>query len=81
MQQRYRLNTEQLLDYHVASVNGVPIPLSTIARIASKTVPESLNHFQQQNSAASDRNMMISARANVTRKPLDSCTYCRDSPP
>ena len=51
VQQRYRLNTEQLLDYHVASVNGVPIPLSTIARIASKTVPESLNHFQQQNSA------------------------------
>jgi len=51
VQQRYRLNTEQLLDYHVASVNGLPIPLSTIARIASKTVPESLNHFQQQNSA------------------------------
>jgi multidrug efflux pump len=51
VQQRYRLNSEQLLDYHVASVNGVPIPLSTIARITSKTVPESLNHFQQQNSA------------------------------
>jgi multidrug efflux pump len=51
VQQRYRLNTEQLLDYHVASVNGVPVPLSTIARIIGKTVPESLNHFQQQNSA------------------------------
>jgi multidrug efflux pump len=51
VQQRYRLNTEQLLDYHVASVNGVPVPLSTIARIVGKTVPESLNHFQQQNSA------------------------------
>jgi multidrug efflux pump len=51
VQQRYRLNTAQLLDYHVASVNGVPIPLSTIARITSQTVPESLNHFQQQNSA------------------------------
>jgi multidrug efflux pump len=51
VQQRYRLNTAQLLDYHVASVNGVPVPLSTIAQITSKTVPESLNHFQQQNSA------------------------------
>jgi multidrug efflux pump len=51
VQQRYRLNTAQLLDYHVASVNGVPVPLSTIARITNKTVPESLNHFQQQNSA------------------------------
>jgi multidrug efflux pump len=51
VQQRYRLNTEQLLNYYVASVNAIPVPLSTIARIVSKTVPESLNHFQQQNSA------------------------------
>jgi multidrug efflux pump len=51
VQQRSRLNTEQLLDYHVANVNGVPVPLSTIARIIGKTVPETLNHFQQQNSA------------------------------
>jgi multidrug efflux pump len=51
VQQRYRLNTQQLLNYYVASVNAIPVPLSTIARIVSKTVPESLNHFQQQNSA------------------------------
>jgi multidrug efflux pump len=51
VQQRYRLNTEQLLNYYVASVNAIPVPLSTIARIVNKTVPESLNHFQQQNSA------------------------------
>ena len=51
VQQRFRLNTAQLLDYYVANVNGVPIPLSTIAHITTKTLPESLNHFQQLNSA------------------------------
>ena len=51
VQQRSRLNAQQLLDYYIASVNGVPVPLSTIARITTKVVPESLNHFQQLNSA------------------------------
>ena len=51
VQQRSRLNAQQLLDYYIASVNGVPVPLSTIARISTKVVPESLNHFQQLNSA------------------------------
>jgi multidrug efflux pump len=46
-----RLNTNQLLNYYVANVNGIPVPLSTIATIVTKTVPESLNHFQQLNSA------------------------------
>jgi multidrug efflux pump len=51
VQQRSRLNAQQLLDYYIASVNGVPVPLSTIAHISTKVVPESLNHFQQLNSA------------------------------
>jgi multidrug efflux pump len=33
------------------AVNGIPVPLSTVARITTKTIPESLNHFQQLNSA------------------------------
>ena len=49
--QRFRLNTDQLLNYYVANVSGVPVPLSTIAHITTKTVPETLNHFQQLNSA------------------------------
>jgi multidrug efflux pump len=49
--QKYRLNTDQLLDYHIRTANGGSVPLSTIARITTKTVPESLNHFQQVNSA------------------------------
>jgi multidrug efflux pump len=46
-----RLNVDQLLDYPVANIGGVPVPLSTIATIRSETVPETLNHFQQLNSA------------------------------
>jgi multidrug efflux pump len=40
-----------LLDYPIASINAQPVPLSTIARIRTETVPETLNHFQQLNSA------------------------------
>ncbi len=51
VQQSSRLNTQQLLNYYVGSVNGVPIPLSSVATITSKTIPQSINHFQQLNSA------------------------------
>jgi len=51
VQRQFRLNTDQLLNYYVANVSGVPVPLSTIARITTRTVPETLNHFQQLNSA------------------------------
>ena len=51
VQQRYRLNAQQLASYYLRSASGQSIPLSTIARIETKAVPESLNHFQQQNSA------------------------------
>ncbi|HXA36033.1 MAG TPA: efflux RND transporter permease subunit [Steroidobacteraceae bacterium] len=46
-----RLNAEQVLNYPIASLGGVPIPLSTIATIRQETVPETLNHFQQLNAA------------------------------
>jgi multidrug efflux pump len=46
-----RLNVDQLLNYPVANIGGVPVPLSTIAKIQSVTVPETLNHFQQLNAA------------------------------
>src|SRR5208283_2124599 len=46
-----RLNVDQLLNYPIASIGGVPIPLSTIATIRNETVPETLNHFRQANSA------------------------------
>jgi multidrug efflux pump len=51
VQQRYRLNPQQLLDYYIRTADGALVPLSTIATVSTKTVPESLNHFQQLNSA------------------------------
>jgi multidrug efflux pump len=51
VQQRYRLNPQQLLDFYIRAGDGTPVPLATIASISTRTVPESLNHFQQLNSA------------------------------
>jgi multidrug efflux pump len=46
-----RLNIDQLSNYYIRTASGTPIALSTIATIKTETVPESLNHFQQLNSA------------------------------
>ncbi|MDE2028987.1 MAG: efflux RND transporter permease subunit, partial [Alphaproteobacteria bacterium] len=51
VQQRSRLTVQQLNDYYIRTASGTPIALSTLARIVTKTVPESLNHFQQANAA------------------------------
>ncbi len=51
VQQRDRLNADQLSGYYIRTQDGGAVPLSTIARITTKTVPQSLNHFQQQNAA------------------------------
>ncbi len=51
VQQRFRLNTGQLNNYYIHTASGGTVPLSTVAHIETKTVPESLNHFQQQNAA------------------------------
>ncbi|MEQ1636102.1 MAG: efflux RND transporter permease subunit [Methylococcales bacterium] len=51
VQQGFRLNVEQLRDYPIRTASGATVPLSTIASISSKTVPQSLNHFQQLNAA------------------------------
>jgi multidrug efflux pump len=51
VQQVSRLNTNQLLNYYIRTGDGSSVPLSTIAHIVTKTIPESLNHFQQLNGA------------------------------
>ena len=51
IQQSSRLNAEQLLNYYIKTAEGKAVPLSTIATISTKTVPQSLNHFQQFNAA------------------------------
>ncbi len=47
-----RLNADQLKSFTVANIGGVPIPLSAVAHIETATVPESISHFQQMNSAS-----------------------------
>lgn len=51
VKQEARLNTDQVLDYYIRASDTTMVPLSTVARIEKKTVPESLNHFQQVNAA------------------------------
>ncbi len=46
-----RLNVNQLMNYPVANIGGVPVLLSTIATIRTVTVPETLDHFQQLSAA------------------------------
>lgn len=46
-----RQNYNQILNYYFNTANGASIPLSTVASIKNTVVPESLNHFQQLNSA------------------------------
>jgi multidrug efflux pump len=40
-----------LLHYYITTASGASIPLSTVADLKTTVVPESLNHFQQLNSA------------------------------
>jgi multidrug efflux pump len=51
VRQSERLNADQILTYQIRTATGEMVPLSTIATLSSKTVPESLNHFQQLNAA------------------------------
>lgn len=51
VQQSFRLNVEQLRDYPIRTASGAMVPLSTIATFSTKTVPQSLNRFQQLNAA------------------------------
>lgn len=51
VQQRSRLNVDQLENYYIQTKDGKSIPLSTVAHFETKTVPETLNHFQQLNAA------------------------------
>jgi len=46
-----RLTQNQILNYYINTLTGASIPLSTVAHLNTTVVPESLNHFQQLNSA------------------------------
>lgn len=46
-----RINSEQILNYYIKTSSGSSVPLATIAKLKQTIEPESLNHFQQLNSA------------------------------
>src|SRR5438876_2295780 len=46
-----RLNPSQVLDYYVRAPGGAVLPASTVASLERSTVPQSINRFQQLNSA------------------------------
>jgi multidrug efflux pump len=49
--QKYRLNPHQVLNQYLRAADGSLVQLGTIAHLERQTVPESINHFQQLNSA------------------------------
>ncbi len=51
VERAFRLNVADLNNYYVMAANGINVPLSSIAHIEMSVIPESVNHFQQQNSA------------------------------
>ena len=46
-----RLNPDQILDYYIRTPSGAMVQARTIASIKKRVVPQSINHFQQLNSA------------------------------
>ncbi|QWE08583.1 efflux RND transporter permease subunit [Polynucleobacter ibericus] len=46
-----RLNPDQILDYYIRTPSGAMVQARTIATIKQRVVPQSINHFQQLNSA------------------------------
>lgn len=51
VEQSFRLNTDQLENYYIRTDTGKTVQLSTVVKIVYRTIPRSLNHFQQLNSA------------------------------
>lgn len=46
-----RYNPQELNNYYIKTASGVSIPLSTVVTLKKQIIPQSLNHFQQLNSA------------------------------
>lgn len=49
--QNDRLTADQLLGYYIRASDNSMVPLSTVAHLENRTVPQSRNHFQQINAA------------------------------
>ena len=67
-----RLNADQLGRFTIADINGTPIPLSAVAHIETTTVPEQINHFQQENAASITGVPLPGVSQGDARKALDA---------
>ena len=51
VQRSDRQNADQLNEYYIRTPSGAVVPASTVISLKNETVPQSINHFQQLNSA------------------------------
>jgi multidrug efflux pump len=51
VERRFRLNPDQLRNYYLRTASGSMVPLSTVVHLTTSVQPETINHFQQANSA------------------------------
>src|SRR5512143_1037324 len=51
VEQRFRLNPDQLRYYFLRTASGSMVPLSTVVHLTNVVQPETISHFQQANSA------------------------------
>ena len=65
-----RLNPDQVLDYYVRAPDGAVMPAGTVASLKREIVPQSINRFQQLNSAT------ISAASQMSQG--EALQYFRD---
>jgi len=51
VEQRFRLNPDQLANYQLRTASGSMVPLSTVVQLKNSVQPETISHFQRANSA------------------------------
>ncbi|HJT96774.1 MAG TPA: efflux RND transporter permease subunit, partial [Rhodanobacteraceae bacterium] len=66
-----RLNPDQVLDYYIRAPDGSVVPASTVASLKHEVVPQSINRFQQLNSAT------ISGASQMSQK--EALDFFRDA--
>ena len=75
-----RLNPAQLRNYYLRTSSGAMVPLSTVVHLKTTVQPETINHFQQANSATIQgvalpgiaENQALGALQNLAKRTLPS---------
>jgi multidrug efflux pump len=51
VEQIWRLNPDQITDFYLRTASGAMVPASSVISLKTESVPQSIHHFQQMNSA------------------------------